>query len=188
MTVAHPLVLRRDTATLLDGESSNRTAEAIFAASAMQMHRLVDSHRFHSRISTTNVFWQTALLFSANASIRPFGGSFPARQWRLLRAMDAYADLYPRYPVMQIIYRGLMTMAVEAGLLGSQEAVKLARRLVEKGAKFGRDHGSEVTESGFVADLELALVDRRMALADVLSRRFDEIVMFDDFTHEYRGS
>jgi hypothetical protein len=136
MTVTHPLVLRRDTATLLEGESSNRTAEAIYSASTMQMHRLVDSHRFHSRISTTNVFWHTALLFSANASIRTSGSSFPARQWRLLRAMDAYADLYPRYPVMQVIFRGLMTMAVEAGILGSQEAVKLARRLVEKGAKF----------------------------------------------------
>jgi hypothetical protein len=88
---------------------------------------------------------------------------------------------------MQVMFRGLMTMAVEAGLLASQEAVKLARRLVEKVAQFGGSQAREVTESGLVADLELALVDRRMALADVLSQRFDEIVMFDDFTHEYRG-
>lgn len=184
MTLTHPLALRGDSTPLLDGESRNRSAEAIYSASAAQIHRLVDIHRFESRIVSTSVFWHAALLFSANASIRSAGGPLPTRQWRFLRVMDGYADLHSRYPVMEVIFRGLMTMAVETGLLGSQEAVKLARRLAEKGARLG-SAGEEPTEICLVADLEVALVDRAMALVDVLSQRFDEIVMFDDFTHEY---
>src|SRR5687768_9493846 len=181
MALVHPLALRRDMAPLLDGESANRSAEAIYSASAAQIHRLVDIHRFHSRISTSNVFWHTALLFSANAAIRSSGGALLTRQWRFLRAMDGYADLHSRYPVMQTIFRGLMTIAVEAGLLGSREAVKLARKLVEN-ENTQESTWPAPTKACFVVDLEPALVDRGLAVVDVLSQRFDEIVMFDDFT------
>lgn len=185
MTLTHPLALRQEVTPLIEGESMDRSAQAFYAASAAQMHRLVDIYRFQSRILTSNVFWHTALLFSANFTIRNSSGTLPIRRWRFLRAMDGYADLHSRYPVMQPIFRGLMTMAVEAGLIGSQEAVKLAKRLMRED---GPGKATEVipTETCFVVDLEMALINRGMAVVDVLSQRFDEIIMFDDFTHEYR--
>lgn len=187
MTLVYPLVLRQDSSALVEGESADRSAEAFYAASAAQMHRLVDIHHSRPRISTSSVFWHTSLLLSANSSIRNSNGAFLVRRRRFLRAMDGYADLFPQYPVMQVIFRGLMTMAVDVGLVGSQEAVRLARRLAEKGEGTSAVAGEEPTEACFIVDLELALEDRGMAHVDRLSQRFDEIVMFDDFVHENPG-
>ena len=145
------------------------------------MHRLVDIHHFRSRTEKTSVFWHTSLLFSANASIRQRGNGLATRRRRFYRAMNGFADLYPRYPVMKDIIRGLMAMAVEAGLLGSPEAVRLARELADNGDS---GHVSrEPTEACYVLDLEMALLDRSQALVDKLAQRFAEIVMFDEFTH-----
>ncbi|KAH8168468.1 C6 transcription factor [Sarocladium implicatum] len=181
MSLLHPLALQGDRSPLLDGVSQDRSAEAIRASSAAQMHRLVDIHHFRTRTSKTSVFWHTSLLFSANASIRQRGNGLAIRRRRFYRAIDGFAYLHPRYPVMQDIIRGLMAMAVEAGLLGSPEAVRLARELADKGG--GGDVVKEPTEACYILDLETALIDRSQALVDKLAQRFAEIVMFDEFTH-----
>lgn len=89
--------------------------------------------------------------------------------------------LYPKYAVVGPIFKGLLSMAVYNGIITSQEAYEALGQLLAK--KQDRSVTVQPTESCFMVDLDLALTDLTSAHVDSLAQRFDDMVMFDNFTH-----
>jgi hypothetical protein len=160
--------------------TDERPAESISSASINQLKRLMVVYQSRSSAELTTVHWHTACLYVANAVIRRAGDANSRRSY-LYRCLEGYKALYPRYAASVPISKGLLSMAVSSGLMTSQEAFAYLSQLLAK-----KEHQSPVagpTESCFMVDLDLALTDQVAAHIDSLAQRFDDMVMFDNFTH-----
>lgn len=144
------------------------------------MNRILDIYHSRFRSPSASVYWHTCLLFAANTTIRDIN-ALVIRQHHFQRAIRGYEDLYRRYPVMMPIVKGLMALAVETRLITGPEAVARVNKLANK---TDQPMGWEPTEACFVVDLDLAMKNRELAHVDSLAQRFDEIAMFDEFTHD----
>lgn len=157
---------------------SERPAEIISTASVSQLKRLLVSYQVHFSTEAPTPFWHTACLHVANAAIRSPETDRSRRPY-FYRCLDGYRSLYPRYPVTFTIVKGLLGMAMSTDVISTQEACEGMDQLKSKGtAKI-----TEPTEACFMIDLELALTDQQGAHIDSLAQRFDDMVMFDEFTY-----
>jgi hypothetical protein len=160
--------------------TDERPAESISSASINQLKRLMVVYQSRSSAELTTVHWHTACLYVANAVIRQSGDANRRRSY-LYRCLEGYKALYPRYAASVSISKGLLSMAVSNDLMTSQEAFAYLSQLLAK-----KEYQSPVagpTESCFMVDLDLALTDQAAAHIDSLAQRFDDMVMFDNFTH-----
>lgn len=127
--------------------------------------------------------WHIACLYVANAMIRGHG-QYKGRWSYFSRCLEGYKMLYPRYAVTVPIFKGLLSMAMSNGIITSQEAYDAFGQLLAN--KGGLQHHSSIvepTECFFVIDLDLALTDVVAAHIDSLAQKFDDMVMFENFTH-----
>jgi hypothetical protein len=158
--------------------------ETISRASISQLKRLMVSYQSRSPTDLSTVHWHTACLYVANAMIRG-RGQYKGRRSYFSRCLEGYKVLYPQYAVIVPIFKGLLSMGVFNGVITSQEAYDALGQLL---AKRGNQHQSssgvvEPTKCCFMIDLDLALTDMTAARVDGLAQRFDDMVMFENFTH-----
>lgn len=160
--------------------SDANPADTISRASISQLKRLMISYQSRSPAELSTVHWHTASLYVANAMIRGHG-EYKGRRSYFSRCLESYKMLYPRYAVTIPIFKGLLSMAVSSGIITSQEAYDaLGQLLTNKGH---HNPVAEPTQSCFMIDLDLALTDMAAAHIDTLAQRFDDMVMFENFTH-----
>lgn len=180
MSLLRPLMLHHDETPLGVGSKINSSAAEIYAASVNQMGVLTTVYQLQFSLKSPTVLWHTACLYSANAAIR--GPNLePLRRHYFDTAIEGYASLYPRFPVTIGLVKGLMTMAMADKLISTKEAYELVKRLREKGED--RQLIAEPTAACFMVDLDLAMTDLNGAHIDNLAHDFDEMAMFDEFTH-----
>lgn len=152
----------------------------ITTASIHQLRRCITIYEHHFARRWPTVFWHTGCLFLANYAIRS-NEPKEARSRDLRLALNGYRSLYPRYPVTLLIVKGLLTMAAAAQLTTTQDAYEYIRELRARGPNTASL--DPPTEACFMVDLDTALVDQTSAHIDHLAQRFDDMVMFDEFTH-----
>lgn len=179
ISLLRPLVLENNSDSLGLEARSDKPAEAVSNASVKQMRRLITIYQsqFHDKIPT--VFWHTGCLFLANYAVRSTA-SFERRVLDFHLAVSGYESLYPRYPVVIAIVKGMLAMAVTAELIGTQDAYKIIRRLRDE--ETGPRPVEEPTQVCFMVDLDLAVTDQEGAHVDSLAQRFDDLILFDEFT------
>lgn len=159
---------------------SHFPAKEVSTSSINQLRRciIIYQNRFTGRWPAA--FWHTGCLFVANYAIRSTDPEhLRARDLRL--ALNGYKSLYPRYPVTLLVAKGLLTMAAAAHLTTAQEAYEFIRQLRARGPNTAAL--DPPTAACFMVDLDTALIDQGSAHIDHLAQRFDDMVMFDEFTH-----
>jgi hypothetical protein len=176
------MVLHFDNSSLdLNALDGHRFKE-IYQSSVNQLRRIMQT--YHGRFTTDHpsVLWHTACLYIANDAIRS-QSSDQQRRYLLNCSLEGYYSFYPRYPVTLPIVKGLLAMAISSKLLTSQEGIEAIRQLKAKGNE--HEELAEPTVACFMVDLDLALTDQKGAHIDILAERFDEMVLFDEFTHDH---
>lgn len=180
MTLLRPLkLLQTSTVPLAFGTITDGTIKGVYSASTNQLKRLVTIYQAHFNPDAPTVLWHAGCLNLANETI---GGpdTDPQRRYYFDGAIESYAGMYPRFSVTIAIVKGLMAMAINSGLISSEEAYETVRKLREG----GKHHVllAEPTDAAFVVDLNLAAEDREGGHIDSLASEFDEMQMFDEFT------
>lgn len=180
VTLLRPLVLEHDVTPFGLASHSTFPAQDISTSSINQLRRCITiyQHQFAGRWPA--VFWHTGCLFVANHAIRsPEPERVRSRDLQL--ALNGYKSLYPRYPVTLLVAKGLLTMAAAAHLTTAQEAYEFIRQLRSSGTSAAAL--DPPIEAFFVVDLDTAVTDQGSADITHLAQRFDDMVMFDEFTH-----
>jgi hypothetical protein len=175
------MVLQFDNSPLDSNALDGHRFKEIYQSSVNQLRQIMRT--YHERFANDHpsVLWHTACLFIANDAIRS-QSSDQQRRYLLSCSLEGYYSFYPRYPVTLPIVKGLLTMAISSKLLTSQEGIEAIRRLRAKGNE--HDQLPEPTVACFMVDLDLALTDQKGAHIDSLAQRFDEMVLFDEFTND----
>lgn len=178
------LVHQQHVRTLGLSAADANPAEAISRASVSQLKRLMVTYQARTPAEVSTVHWHTACLYVANAMIRGHG-EYKGRRSYFSRCLEGYKMLYPRYAVTVPIFKSLLSMAVSHGVITSQEAYDAVGQLLAKSNRGSGQQSSAVepAEGCFMIDLDLALTDMVAANVDSLSQRFDDMVMFENFTH-----
>lgn len=124
----------------------------------------------------------------------------PHRRAWFLACIDGYRALAPQFGIVNSIVQGLLGMAVQGGLLSIAEGRALMTRVkrdARRSSQLGHQQAGDrsryadlpdpaglVDTRSFVVDLNTAAVDPNAASIQVLTRTFDEMAMFDEFTTE----
>jgi hypothetical protein len=182
ISLFRPLVVHQQHGMALGLSTADANpAETISRASVTQLKRLMVSYQSRAPTELSTVHWHTASLYVANAMIRGHG-EYKGRRSYFSRCLEGYKMLYPRYAVTVPIFKSLLSMAVTHGVISSQEAYDaLGQLLARKGGQ--QSAVAEPTKCCFMIDLDLALTDMGAAHIDSLAQRFDDMVMFENFTH-----
>jgi hypothetical protein len=114
------------------------------------------------------------LLYVANSVLKDISDT----DWRyyFLQCIHGYQDLFPSFPIVEGIVRGLLVLAVNQRRIMVPEAKQIHQELLEKRSY----HWSpERVYGAFIIDLDLAVIDGNAATVDTLAERFEEIRSFD---------
>lgn len=85
---------------------------------------------------------------------------------------------YTRFPVVYHMVQAILAFAIQTGAITGAEASIMMEEL----SSVGRHHEApEATISSALIDLELTMEHPENANIDAIARRFDELVIFDDF-------
>ncbi|KAH7310441.1 hypothetical protein B0I35DRAFT_73701 [Stachybotrys elegans] len=132
----------------------------------------------HFHGASPTVFWHIAFLYVANSACR--AQKEDLQRWQLFyMAIDGYALLSARFPMIIAIVKGLMMIAIVTNLITNEEAFKLVDRFRGKEATTYRFIANP-TKTCLIVDLDLAITDNQAAHIDVLAQRFDEMALFDE--------
>ena len=115
----------------------------------------------------------------ANAALRDTRD--PEWRFYFLLCVHSYQRLLPCFRLAEAVVQGLLAIALSAGALSSAEAQLINSELREKGRR-ARRRTERQRGAGFVLDLDLALTDWDAAQVDRLRDKFEDIVLFNDFT------
>ncbi|KAJ4355666.1 uncharacterized protein N0V89_003686 [Didymosphaeria variabile] len=144
---------------------------AIFAASLKQLKSLVLALKAQSPLTVT---WHSALLYVANASLK--NTSDPEWRFYFMACIDSYQQIYRSYPVVSMVVQSLLMLAVRQKALTGAEARDVMRK--------GPQTYQGAMGGWFVVDPDMALKGSEDANADVITREFDDLMLFDEFTED----
>ncbi|KAI6779318.1 uncharacterized protein J7T54_000416 [Emericellopsis cladophorae] len=159
-----PLVSEGNTDSLIPDSETLCTAHEISRASANQLRRLVTIYQSQFARNTLSILWHTGCLYLANAAMPSLTGQ-PAQVSDLHLALAGYRALYPQYPVALTIYKTTME--------------KIQHRQTGDTSPLPP---SDPSTTCLIVDLDLALTDQANARIDRVTQKFDDMVMFDQFT------
>lgn len=150
----------------------NATPQSVYNASIRQLKRLLLSHRLETGPEMLSIFWQTCIIYVANAVIHGEDDQ-EERQFFVHLSLARLQELFPSYPISGTVIKGIAAMAIGKGILEKGQASQIHGRLEEIGQhrELG-NNGSEVMAS-WVLDLDLAVTDLPQARGGRLAEEFD---------------
>ncbi|KAH6649087.1 hypothetical protein BKA67DRAFT_576722 [Truncatella angustata] len=158
------------------------TPAAAYCASVNQLKHLIIYYRCVYESSSYTMLWHTALTYVANAVLQDTNDP----QWWLyfLLCIYGYESLCRSFRVSQAIGRGLLTMA----LRDRDTTVSSARKVIGELRERGLGHNQGTIQAKFMADLELAVTDPRVATVEYLAEDFEGLAFFREFTNSVDGN
>lgn len=133
-----------------------------------------------------------ALFHIANAISKEFvrvdsglGEEFSKRFYFII-CIRYWQDMYSNYPIFDDIIRAFLNMAIKAAVLTGAEASAIVREVRARRSYNDFDNiraKEDPASTSLIADYDLAPVDRHEAQVGNLARKFEDIAMFDEFTH-----
>lgn len=159
-------------------ETQRITARAIYTASINQLKRLCLAFRMTFQTASLSILSQTVLVYVAN-SVLVAAEHHEKAEWHfyLRMCLAALEDLYGSYRESWSVTRALLSMSLKRGAIGSEEARRIKKEMIE----LGQHHGHEVEgETNWMMDLELAMSDPSAAQVSRLANQFDELLLLSD--------
>jgi hypothetical protein len=150
----------------------------VFSASIRQLKRLL--YNYHARRPQITIcgFFNAAALQVSEALLKTTTRDVSWKFYFWL-CFQFWKEAYICYRVFFQIVRGTLAMALEAGAITSTEA----KGMLEEFRNNGRHHDTpEDAVTSSILDFRRAVSNRQDAQIDALSKRFDELVTFYDFT------
>ncbi|KAF4122284.1 hypothetical protein GMORB2_7276 [Geosmithia morbida] len=155
----------------------NMAMQAVNRASINQLRRLITTYLVEFTPNSPSCMWHIGCLYLANDALKGSEDRHMNTRLSDLRlCLSGYGDLYPRYPMILIILKGLLRIAVDKALVTTKQAIDWVSQLETRKVYLILFP----TEAGTVLDLDLALDDRHRADIDYLAQEFDAMVIFDE--------
>ncbi|KAM0340580.1 hypothetical protein ACHAPU_010417 [Fusarium lateritium] len=151
-------------------KADNATPQTVYDASIRQMKRLLLSHRSEMGPETLSIFWQSCVIYVANAVIHG-GDDQQERQFFVQLCLAGLQELFLSYRVSGMAVKGIAGMAIRNGVIDQAQAVDIRRRLDETARRFEDDKVDKVAT--WVLDLDLAVTDSAGARGGKLAEDFD---------------
>ena len=152
-----------------------------FRASLEQLKYIVRTQppRYPSR--TYNISWQTAYMYVANAMLSD--PESPDRRDYFLLCVRGYIALSRQFEVSGAIVQGLLSMAIEKGLVSAAECSLLLEELRREMHGYDETLSSpDTVRVSFPVNFELSMSDPDMTTRSQLASRLGEQVSFETFT------
>ncbi|KJZ69332.1 hypothetical protein HIM_11272 [Hirsutella minnesotensis 3608] len=153
------------------------TPEAVYAASATQLKRLIFNYRLRYKSSSYSFLWHTALMYVANATL-----SNPKEENRsscLMLCINGYESLGRSWRVVETIIKALLWMTLRKEVISSDAAHRILHDLRNNNST----HIQDSIRATFMADLDLAFSDPRSATVECLAEQFEEHAALKDYTN-----
>ena len=150
--------------------ANNATPQTVYQASIEQMKRLLLSHRSDMGPEVLSIFWQSCVIYVANAVIHS-GDDQHERQFYVNLCLIGLQELYLSYRISGTMVKAIVGMAIRNGALENYQAVDIRRRLGETATRFEMD--TWVVRSWIIIDLDLAASDSAGAQGGKLAEDFD---------------
>ncbi|PNP39192.1 hypothetical protein TGAMA5MH_08869 [Trichoderma gamsii] len=174
--------------------SAQAVPEAIYAASMNQLKRLVLTFRENFKNAAYSVFWQTSLIYLANAMVSEAKSGGPEWRFYLELCLAGMEDLYGSFRISKVIVQSLLSMALREGTFSYDEARRVAAELELLGRHHTaaiRDHAldadEEDVEISWIFNLDLALENHDAARAGNQAGNYEELMALDEFTTGLTG-
>ena len=158
--------------TLQSFASRTSSPSDLFWASVRQLRHLVLYHPLVHRSSVYSIFWHTSLLYVANSSLlKP---EDPESQFFFLLCIAGYINLRSSFAIVDLIARGLLSLAADKGAVSHALARGIRERLDTSKMPY-----LSIMEGSFMLDLDLALKDPACAGAAMIAQKLDSIILDD---------
>lgn len=161
--------------------SVDSTSRTVFSASVKQLKRIVYSYRTYlPRHLAQSCIFNAAVLHLSSIIVHQ-AAIDPSWKFFFRICFDYWKDAYVCYRVFAGIVPAHLSLALEAGAI----TLKEARLLREDFMAVGWHHkvADEVLTDSYV-DFERAIRKEEGATMHELAQRFEELMMFEDFTQE----
>ncbi|KAL6895008.1 hypothetical protein GGI43DRAFT_386147 [Trichoderma evansii] len=169
--------------------SARAVPEAIYAASMNQLKRLLLTFRENFKSAAYSIFWQTSLIYVANAMFSEAKGGSPEWRFYLELCLAGMEDLYGSFRMSKAVVQSLLSMALREGIFSYDEARRVAAEL----EVLGRHHTAAIrghslyaneqdVEATYIFDLDLAMENHDAARAGNKAGKYEELMVLDEFT------
>ncbi|KAH7261612.1 hypothetical protein BKA59DRAFT_497753 [Fusarium tricinctum] len=153
-------------------ELSSAPLRTLKADNATPQTRLLLSHRLEMGPEVLSIFWQSCIIYVANAVIHGEDDQ-EEKQFFIQLCLAGLQELFLSYRISGTIVKGVAAMAIGKGILEQTRASQIRVGLEEIGQRHDLgNEGSEVMAS-WVLDLDLAVTDLVHAQGGILAKRFD---------------
>ncbi|KAH6643025.1 nitrate assimilation regulatory protein nirA [Boeremia exigua] len=161
--------------------SADSTSRNVFSASVKQLKRLVYNYRTYvPRRLARSIIFNAAVLHLSSIIVHQADID---SSWRFFFRIcfDYWKDVYVCYRVVAGIVPAHLSLALQAGAITPKEAKALKDEFVAVGRHHKMADG--VLTDAYV-DFHRAIRKEEGATMHELAKRFDELMMFEDFTQE----
>jgi hypothetical protein len=174
--------------------SAQAVPEAIYAASMNQLKRLVLAFRESFTNATHSVFWQTSLIYLANAMVSEARSGDPEWRFYVELCLAGMEDLHGSFRISKVVVQSLLSMTLREGIFSYDEARRVAAELevlgghhtaATRGRALDADEGD--VEISWIFNLDLALENHDAARAGNQAGNYEELMALDEFTTGLTG-
>ncbi|RGP77968.1 nitrate assimilation regulatory nira [Fusarium longipes] len=152
-------------------KANNATPQTVYHASIRQMKRLLLSHRSDMGPEVLSIFWQSCVIYVANAVIHS-GDDQEERQFYVNLCLTGLQELFLSYRVSGEIVKAIAGMAIKNGVMDKDQVFNIRRQLEETAGRYEMD---TLAVGNWVIDLDLAVTDSTGARGGKLAGDFDQM-------------
>ncbi|CAO2658120.1 Nn.00g073800.m01.CDS01 [Neocucurbitaria sp. VM-36] len=159
--------------------SQDSTSQAVFAASFRQLKRLIYDYRtLVPRHLARSCIFNVAVQHVCSVIVQ-HTDTDPSWKFFFRLCFDYWKDVYVQHRVFQAVVPAHLSLALQNGAITAQEA----KSMMVEFQGYGEHHkAAEGVLTDSVLDFQAAIENRGDARVDQLAEKFDELVMFDEFT------
>ncbi|TEA14931.1 Nitrogen assimilation transcription factor nit-4 [Colletotrichum sidae] len=175
ITIFRPFTSTPSTERLMSFTSIDSHPKKIHAASVKQLRDLVVNYRTHHLAGSITGFINPGLFTLSLALLED--RSDPLWRFYFVLCVRCWRDLYACYPVFRNVAQAFLSMAMQKDAFTASEAKELMEYIDDN----GRHHaGGAEAFTTFIFDPSAGAVGKLQI--DAMARKFDEMVLFDEFT------
>ncbi|OBS25978.1 hypothetical protein FPOA_06510 [Fusarium poae] len=152
------------------------SATVIYYASIRQMKRLLLSYRLEFDLQAASFLWQTCIICVANATVRDTECNPDERLFFLKLCLAGLEEMFLSFRIFGCIKKAVLVMAFYQGVLDQDEMHRNRGVLEAIYQRYVADEGDqkmEETNTGWIVDLDLEIMDPESAKAISLAEQFD---------------
>lgn len=148
----------------------------IYIATINQLKNLIFWYHTSYQESRCNVSLNTGLVMLCYAVLDAAKG--PDSRDYLLLCISCWQELYVCFPIFRDITQAFLSMAMEKEVISGREGETLMAEIRRR----GQHHDPESQPPSFISDFKLAMTTPAQAGVNVIARKFEGLVLLDEYT------